>query len=110
MSPDSLHQGGGRTQNEAHPAKRGQIARDRPSAASDHLPDQDAAVHGGSPENSLYCNVPIEAVIEAGDVEHTIYEAPLNLQAEGLDEYVCRALNLRTSEPDMSDWRKFVDA
>ena len=45
---------------------------------------------------SLYCNVPIEAVIEAGDVEHTIYEVPLNLQAEGLDEYVCRALNLQT--------------
>ena len=57
---------------------------------------------------SLYGNVPIEAVIEAGDVEHTIYEAPLNLQAEGLDEYVCRALNLPTNEPDMSDWRKFV--
>ena len=33
---------------------------------------------------SLFCNVPVEAVIEAGDVEHTIYEAPLNLQAEGL--------------------------
>ena len=27
---------------------------------------------------SLYCNVPIEAIIEAGDVENTIYEAPLN--------------------------------
>ena len=31
------------------------------------------------------------------------------MQAEGLDEYVCTALNLRTSEPDMSDWRKFVE-
>jgi CTP synthase len=58
---------------------------------------------------SLYCNVPIEAIIEAGDVENTIYEAPLNFQAEGLDEYVCRILNLQASEPDMSDWRKFVE-
>ena len=57
---------------------------------------------------SLYCNVPVEAVIEGGDVEHTIYEAPLNLQAEGLDDYVCRALNLQTGEPDMTDWKKFV--
>ncbi len=57
---------------------------------------------------SLYCNVPVEAVIEGGDVEHTIYEAPLNLQAEGLDDYVCRALNLQTKEPDMTDWNKFV--
>jgi len=57
---------------------------------------------------SLYCNVPLEAVIEGGDVEHTIYEAPLNLQDEGLDEYVCRALSLQGTAPDMSDWRKFV--
>ena len=27
-----------------------------------------------------------------GDVEHTIYEAPLKLQAEGLDDLVCRTL------------------
>ncbi len=57
---------------------------------------------------SLYCNLPLEAVIEAGDVEYTIYEAPLNLQAEGLDTVVCKLLRLDTPEPDMSDWRKFV--
>jgi len=57
---------------------------------------------------SLYCNVPVEAVIEAGDVEHTIYESPLNLHAEGLDDYVCRLLNLQTPQPDLTDWRKFV--
>lgn len=57
---------------------------------------------------SLYCNVPIEAVIEAGDVEHTIYESPLNLQAEGLDAYICRILGLQAGEPDMTDWKKFV--
>lgn len=57
---------------------------------------------------SLYCNVPVEAVIECGDVEHSIYEAPLNLQDEGLDDYVCRVLNLQTAPPDMADWKKFV--
>lgn len=57
---------------------------------------------------SLYCNVPIEAVVEGGDVEHTIYEAPLNLQAEGLDTTVCKILHLQTHQPDMSDWEKFV--
>ncbi len=57
---------------------------------------------------SLYCNVPVEAVIECGDVEHTIYEAPLNLQAEGLDDYVCKVLNLNPPKPDMTDWTKFV--
>ena len=58
---------------------------------------------------SLHCNVPVEAVIEAGDVENTIYEAPLNFQAEGLDDYVCRALNIVTPEPDMTDWKKYVN-
>ncbi len=57
---------------------------------------------------SLYCNVPVEAVIEAGDVEHTIYEAPINLHSEGLDDYVCRVLGLETPEPDLADWSKFV--
>jgi CTP synthase len=57
---------------------------------------------------SLYCNVPREAVIEAGDVEHTIYESPLNLQDEGLDDYVCRILGLDTPQPDMAEWKKFV--
>jgi CTP synthase len=57
---------------------------------------------------SLYCNVPLDAVIEAGDVEHTIYEAPLNFQAEGLDTTICRILRLETQQPDMTDWKKFV--
>jgi len=57
---------------------------------------------------SLYCNVPLDAVVEAGDVEHTIYESPLNLQAEGLDATICRILHLETPQPDMTDWNKFV--
>jgi CTP synthase len=57
---------------------------------------------------SLYCNVPVRAVIEAGDVENTIYEAPLNLQEEGLDEYVCELLDLQTPPPDLTEWKKFV--
>ena len=29
---------------------------------------------------SMFCNVPLEAVVEARDVDHTIYEMPLMLQ------------------------------
>ena len=58
---------------------------------------------------ALFCNVPLDAVIEAGDVAHTIYEAPLNLQAEGLDVTVCRLLHLKTHAPDMTDWKKYVN-
>jgi CTP synthase len=54
---------------------------------------------------SLFCNVPLDAVVEAGDVDHTIYEAPLNLREEGLDSTVCRLLNLQTKEPNLTDWK-----
>jgi len=57
---------------------------------------------------SLDCNVPVDAVIEARDVEHSIYEFPLMLQAEGLDEKVCRLLRLDLPAADMEGWRKMV--
>jgi CTP synthase len=57
---------------------------------------------------SMFCNVPLDAVIEAGDVDHTIYEAPLNLREEGLDKIVCRLLRLETPEPDLTEWKRFV--
>ena len=57
---------------------------------------------------SLYCNVSLDAVIEARDVENSIYEFPLMLQAEGLDEKVCRLLRLETPSADMEGWKKIV--
>src|SRR6266513_2305437 len=58
---------------------------------------------------SMFCSVSEKAVIEARDVEHTIYEVPLMLQAEGLDKLICDLLHLETPEPDLTNWRKFVE-
>ena len=58
---------------------------------------------------SMFCNVVPEAVIEVRDVAHTIYEAPLMFHAEGLDALVCKLLGLQTPEPDLSNWRRFVE-
>jgi CTP synthase len=58
---------------------------------------------------SMFCSVTEKAVIEERDVEHTIYEVPLTLQAEGLDDLVCDLLHLKTPEPDLKDWRRFVE-
>ncbi len=58
---------------------------------------------------SMFCSVSEKAVIEARDVEHTVYEYPLMLQAEGLDTLVCELLHLETPQPDLADWRKFVE-
>lgn len=57
---------------------------------------------------SLFGNVPIEDVIEVRDVKHSIYEVPLKLHEERLDDVVCKQLNLVTHEPDLSKWRHFV--
>ncbi len=58
---------------------------------------------------SMFCNVPVDAVIEYKDLENTIYEAPLVLHQEKLDEIVCENLGLETPEPDLDGWSEFVD-
>ncbi|HEY0369267.1 MAG TPA: CTP synthase, partial [Chthoniobacterales bacterium] len=55
------------------------------------------------------CNVMPRAVIEARDVQHTIYEVPLMLHSEGLDALVCELLRIESQPPDLTNWRKFVD-
>ncbi|MCX8157115.1 MAG: CTP synthase [Verrucomicrobiae bacterium] len=57
---------------------------------------------------SMFCNVPLEAVIEEKDVDHSIYEVPLMLQRERMDEIVCRHLGLNTPQADMSQWREII--
>ena len=58
---------------------------------------------------SMFCNITENAVIQACDVEHTIYEVPLMLHAEGMDKLVCDLLHLQTPEPDLTNWKRFVD-
>jgi CTP synthase len=57
---------------------------------------------------SLFGNVPIEDVIEVRDVKHSIYEVPLKLHEERLDDVVCKQLKLETPQPDLTKWRHFV--
>jgi CTP synthase len=47
------------------------------------------------------------AVITAQDVE-SIYEVPLRLHAEGLDERIIEKLNMWTGAPRLESWRKLV--
>jgi CTP synthase len=57
---------------------------------------------------SLYCDVPEEAVITAKDVD-SIYEVPLVLSGEGLDDIVLKSLGLRSAGRDMSAWEGLVE-
>ncbi|WP_010630641.1 CTP synthase [Sporolactobacillus vineae] len=57
---------------------------------------------------SLFCDIDKEAVIEARDSE-TLYQVPLQMQAEHLDDIVCKKLHLPEGEADMSEWHDLVD-
>ena len=56
----------------------------------------------------MFCNVPAESVISALDVE-TVYEVPLQFRMQGLDDNICRLLDLSAPPPDMDDWQVMVD-
>ena len=56
---------------------------------------------------SLFSNVREEAVISVWDVD-TIYKIPKMLQEQGMDELLCRELNLQAKSADLSMWDKLV--
>lgn len=58
---------------------------------------------------ALFCNVQVDAVIEANDVS-TIYEVPLEMMREKLDVICLKKLNLPVEkEPELAKWREFLD-
>ena len=54
-----------------------------------------------------FCNVGEDAVITAQDVE-SIYEVPLALSAEGIDEIIVKLLDLPYKKKDLSEWQELV--
>jgi CTP synthase len=57
---------------------------------------------------SLFCDVPLEAVINATDAAN-IYEVPLLLSEGGLDAVICDRLELEAEEPDLTAWRSMTE-
>ena len=56
---------------------------------------------------ALFCNVESDCVIQNVTAE-TLYEVPLLMAKEGLDEVVCRKLGLITHQPDLREWGAMV--
>ncbi|HWR57631.1 MAG TPA: CTP synthase, partial [Thermodesulfovibrionales bacterium] len=56
---------------------------------------------------AIHCNLDGDAVINALDVE-TIYEVPLALSAEGLDQQIIEKLKLQSKERDLNLWKDIV--
>ena len=57
---------------------------------------------------ALFCNVSINSVIESIDVE-TIYDVPIKLRKEKLDERVLEKLNINNfKDPNLDQWKEFL--
>ena len=56
---------------------------------------------------ALFCNVSIEEVITAKDVDH-IYEVPLIFHQEGLDNKIVELLNIWTRTPQLDNWENLI--
>jgi CTP synthase len=57
---------------------------------------------------SMFCNVPVKAVIECADVANSIYELPLALQGEKLDQLVLDLFGLKNPRPRKNIWQQIV--
>ncbi|QDU64624.1 CTP synthase [Planctomycetes bacterium Pan216] len=69
------------------------------------------AVDAGDREKiALFCNVEKRAVIEERDKEFSIYEVPMSLLDNGLDQLIITKLGLRANTIDINDWRDILHA
>ncbi len=56
---------------------------------------------------ALFCNVGVDAVITAKDVD-CIYEVPLNFHKEGLDDKIVELLHIWTRAPRLENWEELI--
>ena len=57
---------------------------------------------------ALFCNVPLEAVIEERDKDFSIYEVPLSLQSNRIDEIVLRRFGMQARPADLEQWHDLL--
>ncbi len=57
---------------------------------------------------ALFCNVPVDAVIEEKDKDFSIYEVPLSLLNNRLDDLIVRRLGLNCPAPKLDAWQDLL--
>ncbi|MBS0628533.1 MAG: CTP synthase, partial [Verrucomicrobia bacterium] len=58
---------------------------------------------------SLFCNVPKTSVFDEPDVPRSIYEVPIFLHKQGLDQKICSLLSLECGKIDLSTWEEMLN-
>ena len=57
---------------------------------------------------ALFCNVPVECVIEERDKDFSIYEVPLSLVENNLDDLIVRKLGLKAGPLNLERWHELL--
>ena len=57
---------------------------------------------------ALFCNVPLDAVIEERDKDFSIYEVPLSLQGNRIDDIILRRFGLTAPAADLEEWHEIL--
>lgn len=57
---------------------------------------------------ALFCDVNEEAVIEMLDAD-TLYQVPISLQEQNLDQITCELLKIDCDEADMTEWKALIN-
>ncbi|MCF8565627.1 CTP synthase [Alicyclobacillus tolerans] len=57
---------------------------------------------------ALFCDTDVDSVIEARDAD-VLYEVPLMVHEEGLDEIVLRHFGISAPDPDLREWTEMVE-
>jgi CTP synthase len=58
---------------------------------------------------SLFCSVPKEAVIDEPDVPNSVYEVPVFLHKQHLDEKICKLLSLEAPQANLTHWEQMLE-
>ena len=57
---------------------------------------------------ALFCNVPLDAVIEERDKDFSIYEVPLSLQSNRIDDIILRRFGIQAPPADLEEWHEIL--
>jgi CTP synthase len=58
---------------------------------------------------SLFCDLKPEAIIEATDAKHSLYEIPLAMEDQGLSDLVTDILKLERRPLNLTEWKDMLD-
>ena len=58
---------------------------------------------------AMFCNIHKNSVIPFYDTKYSIYECPLNLHKDKIDNLIVEKLNIKSSEPNLAEWEKFIE-